>query len=165
MLHDVVSPGNDAVVQVTGRGLGDVPADSLRISGTTGHVQVGLGLRTDAMIYRTGLSGAAVVAGRELARNTSGQLIHAVVTDNTTPVVGIAVDAASAAGQPVRYVIRGKAAGVLSAATVGVRYYLTGVAGHIGTTAPSTTGNTLTVVGYSESATDLDVSISDRGVA
>lgn len=82
-------------------------------------------------------------------------------TDAKANVRGIAFSAAAAAGDAVVVLMQGIAAGVLSGATAGTRYYLAPTGG-LTTTQPGS-NNRVLEIGYSVNATDLWVDIVDRG--
>lgn len=82
-------------------------------------------------------------------------------TDAKAAVLGITRTAQATVGQTAEIVSVGPAAGILSGATAGARYYLA-TGGGISTSAPGA-GKKVVEVGFAMNATDLFVRIIDRG--
>lgn len=80
----------------------------------------------------------------------------------SSQVCGFAKNSAAAQGDPVDVVSQGLLSG-FSSLTVGSRYYLSGSAGQISSTVPSSSGQTIVQVGYAQSATQLMVLIQQLG--
>ncbi len=164
MAIDVLSPGTPFRLNWTDRSMRADPSKAFEVHGEDGSTEVAKDLQINAAVLFPGTTGAAVTAGRAVSIDANGNFIHAVVTTGAVPPQGVAT-ATLASGQPIKVVTSGIARGVLSAATPGTRFFLTGTAGQMSTTAPAVTGNALVVMGYAISATDLFVLISDRGTA
>lgn len=98
----------------------------------------------------------------EAARAVTATGVKANATDDTLPPVGVSV-AGAASAAACDYVKVGPAA-VLTAATPGAKYWLSGTAGVLSATKPSTIGNALWLMGIAKSATVLEVQISYLGV-
>lgn len=112
-------------------------------------------------VWGRATAGATITAGRAVTFNSSGNIIHG---DATTPTTCIGISVAGAANAaPCNYLQLGIAAGVLSGATPGTRYYL-GTTGVLTTTRNTTSGQSQIQIGVAASATDLLVQLHDRGI-
>lgn len=87
-------------------------------------------------------AGSAITAGQALALNASGDPVPADVTDATThKIVGIALNSAPGAGQPVRYVRQDSTFNPGATLVVGTVYGLGSTAGAIAPVADQSTND------------------------
>lgn len=107
---------------------------------------------------------AAVAVGDPVYWTSTGDRVSPAdaATVATTRPIGVALTAQSTVGDPTNVVSIGKAAGVLSTATPGTRYYLAS-GGGLTATRPVGTGNRVIQMGYAQNADDLWVEIQDYG--
>jgi len=107
---------------------------------------------------------SAVAAGDPVYWTSTGDRIAKAdaATLATTKPFAVSVDAQSTVGQPATCVSMGIAAGVLSSATPGDRYYLA-AGGGLTATRPTGSGNRVIQMGFAKNSTDLWVEIQDYG--
>lgn len=107
---------------------------------------------------------AVAVADPLVAGTTNDRVQKALAnTDAKSYVLGIAETAQGSVGSATRMVMRGPAAGVLTGATIGDRYYLAAAGGLTAANTPPGAGNRVILMGVAKNATDLWVNILDYG--
>lgn len=114
----------------------------------------------------TGTSGAAIAAGDLLYKDSSDSdklKLCTTATAAAAACVGVAVNSAPGAGQPVTYMTDGRLAmgAILTASTA---YGVSDNAGKIRPLADNGSGDQITQIGLAESTTILHVKINARGV-
>lgn len=157
MSTEIVSIGEDFEIQFMNRQYNGPKSTAFKVSGVDGTVRTS-NLKNDGAQTIEVTVSVAVASGKSVT--ITGAL--ADNTDATKPPVGIVV-AGVAANSVATVVTAGRAAGVLSGATPGTRYYLSST-GDLTVTKPVTSTRALVVMGYAETATSLFVAISDQGV-
>ncbi len=121
--------------------------------------------------------GGAVIAGNVVYMKTSGKIAKADADTAAAAALKIPVGMLKAGvddGKSVGVVFRGRLTLTLAewdavgtdalGLDPGAKYYMSGTAGTITTTAPNTTGDTLFVVGVAISATTMLVRLDDEGL-
>lgn len=136
------------------------------LSITAASVAKGAGAVIDASSY----AGEAVTQGQVVYQKASDNLWYLAQCDGTAAQagtaglkIGIALNAAAAAGQPLAVQVAGT---LTIGATVasGVMYYVGAVFGNINPVADLTTGNYVTAIGYGISTTQIVVNPVITGV-
>ena len=126
------------------------------------HIHTALAVTESQRLEEDLTVDAAVTAGDPVYWNTTADRVAKTTADNTNAFhsFGVVVTTEATPGNPTNVVTRGKAAGVIAAATAGDVYYLAGGSGGgVSTTKPSTSGERIVRVGYAINATDLWVDI------
>jgi len=128
------------------------------------HTHTGLAVDEAERIENIVTVNAAVALGDPVYWSTVADRVAPAdaATLATTRVVGIATTAQPTPGSTTTMVSIGIAAGVLSSATPGTRYYLA-AGGGLTATRPTGSGNRIIQVGYAVNSTDLWVEIQDFG--
>ena len=128
---------------------------------TAASVQPGAGAAT-----KKGTAGEAITAGQAVfkAADNTIQLAENDQTVDEAAIVGVAVNSAEAAGQPVEYVITGEV--TFNAVIAAGQVYIVGAApGGIAPEADAITGEFVSVVGVGVSTTSIKLGILQSGVA
>ena len=111
---------------------------------------------------KSGTAGHAVTAGNPVAISTSSQVYRADVTDATLhKLVGVAVNSAPGAGQPVSYVVRDDDFTPGFAVTTGT-IYVVSADGAVSPSADLTTNDYTGFVGIGKSTTKIKVDITSN---
>lgn len=108
-----------------------------------------------------GIAGEAFPQNAIVYRKTSdGRIYKALANaDATSALAGVAMNAAAAAGTPVKVAQKGRITGI-TAVTKGLYYVLSpGTAGYINPSADLTTTNRNALVGVADSATSLLINV------
>lgn len=95
------------------------------------------GAMSQGFVYQTGTSGEAISVGQGVYVKASDSKLYKTLgtgDESTFSFVGVAIDAAGGANSTIRFASPGQVAIGLSGLTAGAYYYVTDVAGTLGTT-------------------------------
>ena len=165
-INDVATNYDDAGTgQVSSANLNTLTAGSTSNADSL-HTHSGLSVNEAERIENDINVDAAVAVGDPVYWTSTGDRVSPAdaATVATTRPIGVALTAQSTVGDPTNVVSIGKAAGVLSTATPGARYYLA-AGGGLTATRPVGTGNRIIQMGFAQNADDLWVEIQDFGRA
>jgi len=123
---------------------------------------------TATTLTATGTSAAAITAGQPvyMDASTSNNLRPALAGGIAAQaaVVGIALNSAPGAGQPVRYATGGLVTFIGTTFVVGGSYNLSANSGNIAPVADTTTGNYVSHLGEAPTATTLQIALNVTGI-
>jgi hypothetical protein len=163
----------NATLQISTNDLG-VKVDTAR-GLSAGSSGLGLNIDNDTLVFSSGVltvTGGDVKKINVSAAVNAGDPVYISGTNTVAPgdtadpkafIIGVSIDGQGTVGQPTKVVRDGIAAGVLSSANPGDRYWVA-TNGGLTTTKPAS-GKRSIRVGYALNATDLYVLITDFGKA
>lgn len=108
--------------------------------------------------YTSSVAGAPITAGQAVALVGGKVVLASAASADTVKAVGIALNSAAAAGQPVTVLGSGGQVEIADAGmTPGMAYYVSVTAGGICTRADLAAGNSVCLIGLADSATLLNI--------
>ncbi len=113
----------------------------------------------------TGTAGATITAGQALYLDSTTDTLKLTDNDDTTAtaaIVGVSLHGASS-GQPITYATGG-AVTFNAALTAGLIYCTSSTAGGIAPSADNATSDTIGIIGYASSTTNMVLQIKATGV-